>query len=220
MAGGPRSVATRVAVGRQQRDGLIESIVEEASMKGRAIAVVALVLCCVLAPLAASAQIPGERIRITLAAERIVGVLGEMRPQELIVLQHAGGTGLRSIALGEVLRLERSIGAGSRWKRGLLIGGLSGLALGAVLNAQESGSDCDPSEFTCLGVNPVSDESALVVVGVLGGLIGAGIGSAFRTEQWEPIEGWDAPRPLGLAVSVRTGPKGSAAFLLGGKLRF
>lgn len=189
-------------------------------VKRRTIAVV-LVMCAVVAPLAVSAQVPRERIRVTLASERIVGVLAEMKPQELVLLGQAGDGDFRSIALDEVLRLERSTGTGSRWTWGLLIGGLSGLALGALLNAQDSGPACDPSDFTCFDLSPVSDEAASVIVGVLGGLIGAGIGLFFKTDRWGTIEGWDERRPmLGLAVDVRTGTRGRAALLIGGQLRF
>ena len=178
-------------------------------------------MCGVLVPLAVSAQEPGERIRITLASERIVGVFGEMRPEELVLLQQGEAGGLRSIGLDEILRLERSIGTGSRWKRGLLIGGLSGLALGALFNARDSGPDCDPSEFTCISISPASDMEALAAVGLLGGLLGTAIGSAFGTEQWETIEGWETRQPmLGLTVDLRSGPRGSAALLVGGRLRF
>ena len=160
-------------------------------MKAMAIAVVGCVTCGTAAPDAASAQVAGERIRVTLSTTTVVGVLAEMRPNELVLALPLGGT--RTVAHDEILRLERSLGVRSKAirsaKRGALISTvvLAGSALGCALDDSCSDDDMEWALFFwALGA----------VSGALIGLRGALQGE----ELWETIAGWSSP---GLGERIR-----------------
>ena len=167
-------------------------------MKAMAIAVLGCVTCGIAAPDAASAQVAGERIRVTLSTTTVVGVLAAMRPNELVLALPLGGT--RTVAHDEILRLERSLGARSKAMRGAKTGALLGTVVGGGLAFGLPG-DClslGEAEDDC------SNEGLAVASLALGaGLLGAGVGalSALRREEsWETIAGWSSP---GLGERIR-----------------
>ena len=157
-------------------------------MKAMAIAVVGCLTCGIAAPDDASAQVAGERIRVTLPSGRIVGVLAETRPDELVLALLGGG--LRTVAHDEIRRLERSLGERRKameWaKTGALAGTVSGVGFGL-----------DLAEFACSIGGPDDDcsgEVATVAGTALGmGLVWAGVGALAgalqREEPWETMEG-------------------------------
>ena len=79
-------------------------------MKGMTLTIVSCITCGMVVPIAASAQVTGERIRVTLPSERIVGVLAETRPDQLVLALVGEGGGLRTVAYDDIQRLERSLG--------------------------------------------------------------------------------------------------------------
>lgn len=185
-------------------------------MKWRSGAVVGFIMCGLLSPPPVSAQVPGERIRVTLVAERIVGVIAESRPDEFLFTD--GGGASRTLAHEEIQRLERSLGLQSQWRRGLLYGALSGVAL-AGLNALRLGDD-DSGGFLSFS----TEERFLLgslVFGGLGVAIGTVVGALIKRERWQEIEDWGSlgstPR---LMVDLSAGPGGSPALLIGGQFRF
>ena len=71
------------------------------------------IACGLVNPLAVSAQmwggqVPGERIRVTLADRKIEGVIAESKPGELVLTDSGGASW--PLAHDEIQRLERSLG--------------------------------------------------------------------------------------------------------------
>ena len=167
-------------------------------MKAIAIAVVGCVTCGMMVPIAASAQVAGERIRVTLPSGRIVGVLAETRPSQLVLALAGEGGGLRTVEHDEILRLERSLGERRQTKKGAITGALSvaTFSLTIGLGMLEDSTTCLQWEWS---QNEDCSGEGLAVAGLVltTGLIGAGVGAlagALRKEEpWETIEGWSSP---------------------------
>lgn len=185
-------------------------------MRGFLVLAVAFVAGGALSPLAVSAQSPGERVRVTLASERIVGVVSESRPGELVVTGPRGGPWI--VAHDEIQRLERSLGQRSQWRRGLLYGALSGVALAGV-NAILVGDD-EPGGFLNFSA---ADRFVLgsVLFGGVGGGIGTVVGAFLKREGWQAVEDW-SPRGMtpGLMLDFSTGSREGRTLVIGGQLRF
>ena len=188
------------------------------SVKGTLVTVIGCMACGMLAPLAASAQTPGERVRVTLStAESIVGVFAESRPDELVLDQEADGRGLRSVAHDEVLRMERSLGVRSRWKRGLLSGALGGAAYGVGLGLGRFGEVKCGGQGILFGDSTCTGEGGVVAVsaaafGLVGAVSGLLVGLLIQKEAWETIKDWNSRVTTpGLVFDVRPGPQGSTS---------
>lgn len=147
----------------------------------------ALLLLAALATPASAGQAiaEGDRVRVTLLErphERVVGTLLAIRP-EAIDLRPDSVT--RTIARPDIDKLEvsRGIHSGSRdgVKYGAIVGGVTLGALGALA------SEINNSESSVKS-NTVAVALAYTLAGaVVGGGLGALIGSAFHHERWERI---------------------------------
>lgn len=146
---------------------------------------VAAALLLLAAPLAG--QRAGDRIRVSLAGDRLVGRVGETT-ETGFVLNIEGGSA-REVTHREIELLERSLGRRTYKKLGFLIGAGAGVGIGTALGLIVSDL-CDEGDADCgagLGA----------AVGILGslyyggglGLIGLGIGHLIKGENWEPIDG-------------------------------
>jgi hypothetical protein len=158
------------------------------------------VLLAVIGPKlgAQTAAIPtfwqGARLRVTSPA------LGPQRQVVTLLRQHADtivvrvqgkhdSTALRSV---DISRLELSRGNHRRVKKGLIIGGTSGAALGAVISyATYKKSDCT-DQYVCDPFKASSRSDAAlggaIGGGLLGGLVGAAVGAVWRVEEWEYLQ--------------------------------
>jgi hypothetical protein len=89
-----------------------------------------------------------------------------------------------TISLTDVTRLEVSQGRKSNALKGLLIGSLVGVPIGAVLGFVESESSGEP---LCTGSTVACAAVGAAAVGVVGGLVGLGIGAVSKSERWEEV---------------------------------
>ena len=190
-------------------------------MKVMAIAVFGCVTSGIAATDAASAQVVGERIRVTLPAGRIVGVLAETGPDELVLALPAGG--FRTVAHDEIQRLERSLGQRRRtmlWaKYGALAGTVSGGGLGLSF-ALDGCFSLGEADDDCSG-----EGLAVASFALISGLVGAGggavLGALQSDERWETIDDRNSPGMASrLGFDVYAGPWGRKRFFVGGQLRF
>ena len=173
----------------------------------------------------------GDRVRVTIAGERTIGELvARMGPDGYEI--DIEGSGLASFTLSEMEQLQRSIGVGTRWMEGLVIGGIVGLATGvAVGDAREAdGGDIDLEEIIA-GVPTGSPERTAddggflieVISTAVGVVAGIGVGSLLKEEQWVTV--WDPPdrgtdMTFNPVIDLRLGPGGRPAAVLGGRIRF
>ena len=182
-------------------------------MKAMAIAVVGCLTCGIAAPNDASAPVAGERIRVTFPSGRIVGVLAESRPGQLVLAPVGEGGGLRPVAHDEIRRLERSLGERGQARKGAIYGALGGAALGTSIGLARG----DDSVSLDYGLNVVAGAYAF---GVLGAGTGALAGALWKREAWETIADRDSPVMARLVFDVRTGPQRRTRLFVGGQLRF
>lgn len=148
-----------------------------------------------MAPAAAQNLVPGDRLRIQTHAEPCRWVKGELVAVEdgnLAIRPDGTGTTMLDLDIMRLSRIQISQGQRRHAGRGALIGGLTGFVfLGIGLTVGES----DPDPY---GALPSKGE--ILLVGTLGGAaIGALVGLAIRTENWEEV-----PVPL-VTISPRTG---------------
>ena len=154
----------------------------------------------------------GEPVRVTLAgSERIVGVVSRITREGL---ELAVPGGLRSVATGDVARIERRT-VRRQWKRGFAVGASAGGAVGLLMARFFVSDDRSTGEEVALGL--------LVASSYVGsfGFLGATVGGLFKREGWEPVQDWprNAVTPR-LLAGMHTLPDGSSGFLLGARLRF
>ena len=131
---------------------------------------------------------PGDRVRLESAAGRYAGTIVRVTADTLVV----GAAGrLDAIPRADVTRLQRSVGRSPRG-RAILIGAGAGLLGGGVLGAVAGRrvgrvDDCGDVEESCtVGGHDGTIQGALLAEGaVIGALVGAMMGPAFRRERWE-----------------------------------
>ena len=131
----------------------------------------------------------GDRVRVgTISGQVRIGLLNAVTSDALELDDDRDGQRV-SIPLPSVSRFEVSRGEGSKAVTGLLVGGLGGLAVGALL--------CSTTD-TC---SIVSDNDArggvIGISGAVGVLLGALAGSTIRTDRWEEVP--VGPRVMGVA---------------------
>ena len=186
----------------------------------------------------------GDRVRVIIAGERMTGEVARMGPEGFEV--DIEGFGLASVTESEIEQLQRSIGVRSRWKRGLVIGGVVGLAIGtAIGDAREAdrndGGIFDPEEWAAEvqgglpaggtfdpGGRAADEEGGLPVEGIwaaVGVAAGLGVGLMLKQDLWETIV-WEAAPDRGAdmtfhpVINMRLGPGGRPAAVLAGRIRF
>lgn len=168
------------------------------------LALLALPLAAAPAAAQAPSSLPaGERLRIRTPegrdTYRLIGTAGDT-----LLLRRSGRADAERISLASVERLERSLGRHSRWHgfgRGVLVGGLSGLALGTVVGLAQPDDEAD---FI------ISDEAATALLALTGGIsfgvAGGVLGAMMPGERWETVRAERrvsvAPMHGGLGVRV------------------
>jgi hypothetical protein len=158
----------------------------------------------------------GDRVRIeapSLRAGRREALVLAIRSDTLLLSGAFGadrGYGTALVPLGSIRRLDVARGTRSNAWKGAKIGAAVGAAFGLVVGiAAVAESQSDDSSFFDFGpeVVPVG----MVGFGLMGGLIGAGIGTLSRGPAWEPVD------PVTLRVEPRDG---GAAIVASLPLRF
>lgn len=157
----------------------------------------ALALLVVVPSASLAAQEPGDIVRVS----------GELKAEFI----RSDSTGLYLstgfVPYADITSLELKVGTQSRWREGMLIGGLAGAGIGAVLvlsNCESSGA------ISCGGV-------AILGAGLLalpGALVGTLIGATQQTDRFTPIL-----LPTTRAGAVQT-PDGRFGLELGVRWRF
>lgn len=182
-------------------------------MKSRSAVFVLAVALGMAGPGTGSAQLVGDRVRVTLSDTRwTVGVVTEIDPNELELTLSDGRA--RVLAAGDVVRIERRTGQ-RHWKEGFMIGAAAGGVFAFRFRVFTTGEDLSLGER--IGVRVILLSIAVPLCGAAGTLIGGLI----KTEGWERLEGW--PRSgmtPGLLLDMGAMPDGSPALRLGAKLRF
>jgi hypothetical protein len=162
----------------------------------------ALLLCSTWAAAAASAQAesaaaPGDRVRVRPKhGKRITGAIVSLDEYRL-QLQPIDARESIALDWNDVRRVEVSRGRHGHARTGAIVGGLLVGVPGALV-----GSLCNfygESSESCAGA--IVYEGA--VGALLGGAVGAGIGSAFRSERWDTVS--RPRRQLSLAITPRRG---------------
>ena len=148
----------------------------------------------------------GDRVRISsgdLSGEfTVVGVVEDTLMVAPDLVAPPVPIQLGSLARLDVLETQR------RTVRGAVIGGVAGAVGGALMWAALcNDKNCDDQGITGICdafVNPVFDRIGIVpmVYGpVLGGAVGALIGTAFKSEEWVPVV---VPLPAQLSIAPST----------------
>jgi hypothetical protein len=124
---------------------------------------------------------PGERVRVTapdFGLQKSVGTCLSLS-QGVMAFEPAGSSQL-TIPTGSMTGLEISRGRKSNTLKGLGLGFLGGAALGAVIGllVDEHGNDLAPWNAAVVGA---------AVFGAGGAVVGAGIGTAIKTDRWEEV---------------------------------
>ena len=124
----------------------------------------------------------GTRIRLRLQADGpwSEGIAARMDSDTLVV-RSKDGTSERSVAVSEIVRIQRY--TGSKVGKGARIGGGVGFLIGAVLGAVTCNDDSDEL-FQCS--NPGGALAGGLSLGALGALIGLAAGAA--TSSWADVD--------------------------------
>ena len=182
-------------------------------MKSGPAAFVLAIACAIPVPDAGSAQLVGDRVRVTLPGPpKIEGVVTGITPDHL-ELSLPGGD-LRVVATGDVLRIERRAGR-RQWKQGFVVGAAVGATMAVMVQPAYTGEP--PSLAERVAIKLV----LAAYVAPIYGIVGAAVGVLIKLPGWVPLQGW----PRGgttppLLFDMRTMPDGSAALALGVRLQF
>lgn len=159
-----------------------------------------------VSPAATAGQDVGDRVRVYLTTETLIGQVSGVR-QDGFQLSMADGLS-RSVLRADIRLLERDVAMGSNaipWaKKGFARGALGGAAMGFLLG-MAVGPDCRDSEcdFTVPEHIRAGARWGLgyaAIGGVLAGAAGLIVGSRSARDEWQviPMEG-----RLGVGVRVR-----------------
>ena len=182
----------------------------------RGSAVIAAVACGMLIPCSMSGQEVGDRLRVTLGDNWVVGEVKRMSPGALELGMADGGS--RVFTPDGITQVERLVRK-TQGKRGFVIGGATGWVLGGAFLSW-AGESLKPHTTT------LSDHfgyfaAAAFAFGIPCGLVGAIIGSRIERERWETVPGWGrAGVAPGLLLDLQSGPRGRTSLLVGGRIRF
>lgn len=184
-------------------------------MKKLAFAVVGGVACGMVVPKCASAQEPGERVRVTLPSERFVGVVSEATPAEIVLaMVDDEDGGLRTVVRDEIRHVERSLG---RQRRGMgkwaMYGAVGGAGFGILQGSGALGEVRCGGNFFQRG-RVCSGEGSTITAfafgfGLLGAMGGGLYGLLAKAEVWEMIEAGGSQAMIpGFLFDVETGSVG------------
>ena len=169
-----------------------------------------------LTPIPTSAQVVGDRLRMTFGTIWVVGELVRMSPGELELAVAGGAT--RVFKADSLNRVERMVRE-TQGKRGFVIGAATGWVLGGTFLSWFA--EALEPDLTTFSDKVGYFAASAVVFGLPCGLIGAIIGSRFERERWETVPGWGGTGTTsGLLVGLQPGRRGGAGFLVGGRFRF
>ena len=167
----------------------------------RIVLVLVLVTVSLNIPLAAQGTAPdtaATRVRIRQAGVRepTIGIITQFDADSIHLRAVEGDL---AIARADISKLEISRGRRSNTDRGAKKGFLIGAAVGAVLGISVV---ADPDAYWYDGGAEIIPE-AMAIIGLEGGLIGAGIGALSHSEHWQKSR-TDSPT-LSLYVAPRQG---------------
>ena len=160
----------------------------------------------------------GDRVRVLVSGQSIVGEVTSMDGQGIQLLRDGRH---QTFVPGDITRLERSDGVQSRWKKGLYYGGALGAGAGVLYG--RVGETCDVLFGATDECTEVVVEVAIVaglIGGAIGGVLGAGVGALIRREAWTAIPVGGTMVRLSPVVGHRLGPNGQSALLLGAHITF
>ncbi len=177
-------------------------------------------------PSTAAAQEVGDRVRVFLGDETVIGLVSSLREDDFQIDVENGDT--RSVARAEVLWLERDVGTGSSalpWgKKGVMIGGLGGASVGFLLGLAV-GPVCRDSE--CNHTVPEHIRAgftyAALYTGIgafVGGATGLILGASTPYDDWQVIPDDDAATRFQPSLGLWTNPEGRVGLALAGRIRF
>jgi hypothetical protein len=141
---------------------------------------------------------PGDRVRVTtvnpdssMGTRRATGVVQSLAEDHLTV---AWGNGRRStLTNAEISRLDVSMGAKPYVWRGMGLGLLGGVVVGAAIGAVRY----ERSDFLDFGIG-VEMLGHAVIVGAAGTVVGGVIGAMGRRERWSRLEPRVDPQRIGV----------------------
>ena len=169
------------------------------------------------------AQAVGDRVRVTTDADsRVIGRIAVVRGDGFELGMDGGRSGYFTHA--DILRLERSLGRGSRWKEGLLYGGAGGFLAGFVIAEALIYATCDvvtlgTATDECEGEGLDVSLAVAAIWGAVGGALGLGIGALTRgPERWEQIDFGGAYGGFGPIFNLQLN-SGRVTAVLGARLR-
>jgi hypothetical protein len=127
---------------------------------------------------------PGQRVRVTapgLDVNKLQTTFHEVRSDTLVLESMV-------VPLSYLARLEVSRGRKSNALKGLLIGSVVGVGVGAALGIWGASRPTSTSEAVwCYEGTAACAAVGGLVVGAAGGLVGLGIGALSKTERWEEV---------------------------------
>lgn len=184
-----------------------------------------------VSPLMAAAQDVGDRVRVLLSDETLIGRVSEILPDGF-QLNTANGLS-RSVLRAEIRWLERDVATGTNaipWgKKGFTRGALGGAAVGVLLglavgpNCRDNECNFSIPEHIRAGVGYGLGYAG--IGGLLGGAAGLTLGAMNARDEWQviPAEGTGAFDPvIGLWKSpgLRKSSGRGVGMVVGVRLRF
>lgn len=144
----------------------------------------------------------GTRVRVQLAESkrRVAGEVLEIDGQSLL-LRTGSLAGRVRLARASIGAMEVSVDRPNQARRGFVIGAVVVGGLGVIAGGILGGIGQMDCESSCRSVVPIAAAGG-VGGATAGGFIGGLIGSAFRSDRWEPV----TPTPMRL--SIAPGPRG------------
>ncbi len=183
-----------------------------------------------VSPSAASAQDVGDRVRVFLGDETLIGRVAEILPDGFR-MDTANGLS-RSVSEAEIRWLERDVATGTNaipWgKKGFLRGALGGAAVGVLLGLAV-GPTCHDNECSFsvpehIRAGARYGSGYAGIGGLIGGTAGLILGSMNARDEWQVIPvGTGAFGPvIGLRKSpdLQKSPRRSIGMAVGVRLRF
>lgn len=161
------------------------------------------------------AQSVGDRVRVTSVFDATI--TGEVTAVNEGGFELAEGGVLRSIEYGSVSLLERSTGTRSRWKNGLIYGAAVGAATGLLLMSSVSDLCFWGS---CADVTVAEYLAGAGIVGGIGGVLGLGVGTLFKDDEWTPIPVPDSMVTIHPFIRSWTRADGRHGLVMGVRVRF
>lgn len=179
-----------------------------------------------LSPLATTAQEVGDRVRVYVGRETLVGRVSEMQEDAFRIDLGSGES--RSVARAEILWLERDVGMGSNavpWgKKGFLRGGLGGASMGFLLGLAVGpicrGSECDHSVLEHIQAGALYGVLSGGIGGFLGGATGLILGASTPQVDWQVIPEQGTATGFHPVVGLWKSPEGRIGLAFGGRIRF